>query len=320
MHLGGLDDRARRRDEPVEARRRVERGDRPRGRVAGRDALDRREVPVAPRRGRRRARAPRAASSSAVRAPRKPSGRQKTITPTLIRSPRSTSRHEAHDRVRERAQPRARSASSTNPRGASSRREQVVDVDAAAHAVRATPPGRARRRPRAARRHARGEPRVGLGDRRRVRQQHVVADRLEAAARVLGDRRRRRGGSRAPRRGRSARAGRARRAGSGSARVRSTFVTSASSQTTSAAKSGSGAGPGRRAERQRAGQEVDAEVEPALASSRSWISGSGSARPIAASSSTSDELRHRQPERARELAGDHLGDERLRPLPRRRGT
>ena len=60
VHLGRLDDRARRRDEPVEARRRVELRDRAGGRVAGGDALDRLEVRRAPSPGRGRARARRA--------------------------------------------------------------------------------------------------------------------------------------------------------------------------------------------------------------------------------------------------------------------
>src|SRR4051794_37165797 len=44
VHDGRLDDRARRRDEPVEARGRVERGDRAARRVAGGDPLDRGDV------------------------------------------------------------------------------------------------------------------------------------------------------------------------------------------------------------------------------------------------------------------------------------
>ena len=55
-------------------------------------------------------------------------------------------------------------------------------------------------------------------------------------------------------------------------------------------------------------------MRPALAASRSWISGSGSARPSAGSSSTSASSGTSEAERARELAGDDLGDERLAAL------
>ncbi len=46
----------------------------------------------------------------------------------------------------------------------------------------------------------------------------------------------------------------------------------------------------------------------------SWISGSGSAAPSTGSISTIDELGHEQAEPARELADDHLGDERPQAL------
>ena len=84
----------------------------------------------------------------------------------------------------------------------------------------------------------------------------------------------------------------------------------------SAASSGDGGGPAAGLNGSAPGRKSTPRLRPPLASSRSWISGSGSARPIAGSSSTSDELGHGKPERARELAGDHLRDERLRPLPR----
>ena len=82
--------------------------------------------------------------------------------------------------------------------------------------------------------------------------------------------------------------------------------------------SASGAGPGRRAERQRAGEEVDAEVRARRSrAARSWISGSGSARPsvgieldAATSSGTA------KPSARASSPDDDLGDERLRPLAR----
>ena len=91
VHRRGLDHRARRGDEPVEALGRRERRDRPglpgrpprsaRTRRGGRGR----------RRGRRRARARAArASSSATRAARKRRGRQNSTTPALTHSPRST--------------------------------------------------------------------------------------------------------------------------------------------------------------------------------------------------------------------------------------
>ena len=100
--------------------------------------------------------------------------------------------------------------------------------------------------------------------------------------------------------------------------VRSTFSTSASSHTTAAASSG--VGRLRRRVGQRARQEVHAEVQPALARIRSWISGSGSARASSASSSTSTSSGTGSPSRARQLAGHDLGRQRLRALARRRGT
>ena len=53
---------------------------------------------------------------------------------------------------------------------------------------------------------------------------------------------------------------------------------------------------------------------PALRTSRSWISGSGSALPRAASSSTRTISGTSQPERPSELAGEQLRDERLGSL------
>ena len=54
---------------------------------------------------------------------------------------------------------------------------------------------------------------------------------------------------------------------------------------------------------------------PALAWMSSWISGSGSARASAGVDVDDDELGHRQPERAPQLARDDLRDERPAPWP-----
>ena len=92
VHRRALDDRARRRDEPVEALgRRAARRSGPRLRIAGRDPARARRGGRAPPRGRRRARARAArASSSATRAARKRRGRQNSTTPAFTHSPRST--------------------------------------------------------------------------------------------------------------------------------------------------------------------------------------------------------------------------------------
>ena len=73
---------------------------------------------------------------------------------------------------------------------------------------------------------------------------------------------------------------------------------------------------GSRREGQRAGQEVHAEVHP-LAREQQILDlrvGLGSADHRV--ELDGNELRHREPERTRELTDHHLGDERLRPLPR----
>src|SRR6185503_3860461 len=74
----------------------------------------------------------------------------------------------------------------------------------------------------------------------------------------------------------------------------------------SAASSAAGAGPTAGLYGSAEGRKSTPRFKPSLATSRSWISGSGSARPSAGSSSTS----------ARELAGDDLGEERLATLSR----
>ena len=97
--------------------------------------------------------------------------------------------------------------------------------------------------------------------------------------------------------------------------VRSTFVVSASSQTTSAASSGAGCQAPAGRVRQRSGQEVDAEVQPAAGLDQLldlWV-GLGGAEPRV--ELDRDELRDQQPERPSELPDDHLRDERPRPLP-----
>ena len=97
--------------------------------------------------------------------------------------------------------------------------------------------------------------------------------------------------------------------------VRSTFVTRASSHTTSAAKPGSGSGPAAGLKGSAPGRKSTPRLSPSLARSRSWISGSGSARADRRVELDESELRHRQAERAGELADYDLRDERLRPLP-----
>ena len=77
-----------------------------------------------------------------------------------------------------------------------------------------------------------------------------------------------------------------------------------------------GPGPGRRAERQRAGKEVDAEIEPVAREKQVLDLRVGLGAADRRVELEQDELRHRESERARELPDDHLGDERLRPLAR----
>ena len=100
----------------------------------------------------------------------------------------------------------------------------------------------------------------------------------------------------------------------GLATVRSGLVTRPSSQTTSAAKTGSTTGSGRRVERQRTGQEVQAEVEPAarLHEVVDLLVGLGVAQVRV--DIDERQVRHGQPDGARELAGQPLGDERPRTL------
>ena len=92
MHRPGLDDRARGRDQPVEALGRGQRGDR--AAVVGLPSAIRSivvEAALAPPSGRSPgASAASSASSRCVRAPRKRFGRQKSTTPALTASPRST--------------------------------------------------------------------------------------------------------------------------------------------------------------------------------------------------------------------------------------
>ena len=95
--------------------------------------------------------------------------------------------------------------------------------------------------------------------------------------------------------------------------VRSTLAVSASSQTIAAASSGvtpTGAA-GRRAA---AGQEVERRVD-AAAGLQSPGSLGPARRPRAAVDLDEHDLRDAQAQRARDLADDHLGDQRLRALP-----
>jgi hypothetical protein len=249
------------------------------------------------------------ASSSCVRAPRKRAAAEQHDA-GVDRSPRSTRGTTRSDRVLERltrghARPPRRTPRRLEPRA------QVLDVDARRGVAPSHSAGTRATTASSARVDARREPRVGLGDRAGERQQHVVADRRERRARARSG---------------SARGGVERRAvvdqpqvarASEQVRVARRAVDvgdSASSQTTSAASSGRRRRPPR-VVGQRAGQEVDAEVEPALAAIRSWISGSGSARAERRVELDEHELGHRQPERAGQLAGDDLGHERLRPCP-----
>ena len=98
--------------------------------------------------------------------------------------------------------------------------------------------------------------------------------------------------------------------------VRSTFVASASSQTTSAAKFGSGPGPAAGLNGSAPGRKSTPRLSPSLASRRSWISGSGSARPIVASSSSRTSSGTGNPSARASCPDDDLGDQRLRPLAR----
>ena len=96
--------------------------------------------------------------------------------------------------------------------------------------------------------------------------------------------------------------------------VRSTFVTSASNHTTSAAKSGSTGGSAGSVNGSEPGRKSIPRFRPGLAASSSWISGSGSAWPSSAGTSTTTSSGTSKPERARELAREDLGDERALAL------
>ena len=281
MHRRRLDDRARRRDEPVEARGRVELRDR--ARLSGSPAAMRSialEVRPHRRRGRGPARAPRARrSSSSVRAARiveRPAEDDDADVDPLAAL---DARHEAVDRVGERAtrltrslrfrderprrlEPRRRRYSTYEPRSSPSshssgtaaatsssnslgdlRREPLVRLGDRAGEREA---GRARRSPRTGAARARAPARRVVEVERRA-----VVDQPEPAVpeeqvRVLR----------------------------GAVDVRHERV----EPDDRGRELGRGRRPGRRAERQRAREEVDAEVEARARASRSWISGSGSAR------------------------------------------
>ena len=317
MHLGRLDDRARRRDEPVEALRHLEPRDRPRrlgrrrrcARSPSRCWPHRLGVEVGRERGQPALVELRARGQVAERAAEDDHAR---VDPLAALDPR----HDADDRVGEGATAltgflglRDEGARRLEPR------PEVVDVDAAVVAVEPRVRDRCGDLLQQLARHRWREPLVGLDDRAGVRQQHVLGDRLERPPRVLVRGRRRRGGSRARRRGRSATAGRASASRFVFWAVRSTFVTSASSQTIAAASSGDGAGPAGGRNGSAPGRKSTPRFGPALASSRSWISASGSARPIVGIELDDRELGHGEAERAGELAGDDLRHERLASLP-----
>ena len=268
VDLGGLDHRARRRDQPAEAlglgHRRAprRRPGRPRPRAPGARSWSRDARPTASV----RARAPAAALGRArSAAPRKPplaaEQHDADVEPLAAldaRARRAGSR-------RRMGQPPARALLGLRSRsrrrpgaGAGSRRTRRPAV-AGEPVVRAPAPTAAASAAARARRAAAAsasaiEPARG--------QQHVVGDLRE---RPRGVRRRdpgRRAAGTARRRDRSATAARARRSRLGLRGVRSTLVVSASSHTISAASSGVGL-PQRPAGRvgERAGQEVDAEVD-----------------------------------------------------------
>ena len=96
--------------------------------------------------------------------------------------------------------------------------------------------------------------------------------------------------------------------------VRSTLVTSESSQTTSAASSASGGCV--RVVGQRAGQEVDAEVDPRAGRDQLLDLGVGLGVAERGVELDQHQLGHRQAQVAGELAGHDLGRQRLRALAR----
>ena len=77
---------------------------------------------------------------------------------------------------------------------------------------------------------------------------------------------------------------------------------------------GVGRGAGGRAERQRAGQEVDAEIEAGARDEQILDLGIGLGASERRVELDEREPWYEQPERTRELSGDDLGDERLAPL------
>ena len=156
-------------------------------------------------------------------------------------------RHDPQDRVLERAtrrlghaRPPPRRLAAARAAGAGSRRAR-----GAARRVALEPQLRHLRRDRLQPPgvEAPRQPLVGVRDRAGAGQQHVIADRGERAPAPARRGRRRRGGRTAPRRGRSATARPCQSSRFGLRGVRSTFVTSASNHTTSAASSGDGAAP-----------------------------------------------------------------------------
>ena len=229
----GLDDRARGRDQPVEALgRRAAAAIGPPVRVAGGDPLDRRSSARTSAASHPGASAASSASSRCVRAPRNRSGRQNSTTPALTASPRST-----RGTTRSAAYWNGlRDADTLGLLGQLARRPRAARARNSAYGSPSAHSRRDAARRRAAGSARAGQARVGLGDRARGGQQHVVADRRERAA-WRGRPDRRRGTRTAPRRGRSATGSPCQRSRFGLRGVRSTLVTSASSQTTSAASS-----------------------------------------------------------------------------------
>ena len=96
--------------------------------------------------------------------------------------------------------------------------------------------------------------------------------------------------------------------------MRSTFITSASNHTIAAASSGSQRARRGGRERQRAGQEVDAEVGPDARFGELLDLDVGLGPSEFGLEPRDHELGYEHPERSRELSGDHFGDERAGPL------
>ena len=299
-------------DEPVEARRRVEL------RRSGRPPRRRRAIRSIASRCGRTAAGSRAGQSAASRSlvERGP-GREVAERPAedddadVDPLAALDARHDAGRRRRRTGyRPRARSASSTNARGCREPPEQVVARTTCGSSP-VEPLGRGSRAAissSSSRGHARREPRVG-GRRSSRRTAAARARRSRGTASARGRRPApSRGGSRARRRGRSARAGRARASRFGFFAVRSTFVTSASNQTIVGGEVGIGRRAGGGAERQRAGQEVDAEVQPGARREQILDLGIGLGAAERRVELDERELGHAKPERARQLAGDDLGD------------